>query len=112
MNHKSTLIVSTDADIPTDLGDRCVVVNIFTGKRLRIATTSDTTRQDILNALGTSAKARAKPQDPKYPLYEGVTCMKLRALISVILGYDVCPVESIELELKVVGQDVGQWQHC
>ena len=60
LNRKSTLIFSTDADISTDLGDRCVVVNVFSGKRLQIAITSSTTREVVMKALGTSDKAHAK----------------------------------------------------
>ena len=54
LNGKSTLIFSTDADIRTDLGDICLVANVFTGTRLGDATASSITRKVALNALGTN----------------------------------------------------------
>ena len=90
-DRKSSLIFSTDSDIPTDLGDRCLVVNVFTGRRLRVATTSRSTRETAFKGLGVESQQCVKRHEPKYPLYQGVGCMKMRALMSVILGCDICP---------------------
>ena len=57
-DRKSSLIFLTDSDIPTDLGDRCLVVNVFTGRRLRVATTSRSTRETAFKGLGVESQQR------------------------------------------------------
>ena len=91
LESKCNLIMSTDADIPTDLGRSCIVINSFTGKDLKIATTSEATMDQAISCLIPESKIAVRKMKPPYPIYERIKSMKLRALVSVLLGSDVCP---------------------
>ena len=83
---KCQLLMSTDGDFPTDLGDECVVVKTFTGQELAIASTSKEMLENAVSRLMPTSQSNIERAAPTFPIYEGVKSMKLCALISVILG--------------------------
>mmetsp|Transcript_2516 Transcript_2516/g.3779 ORF Transcript_2516/g.3779 Transcript_2516/m.3779 type:complete len:421 (-) Transcript_2516:23-1285(-) len=89
MNKKFQLVMSNDADYPADLGDKCIAIKEFGTKDLVISSTSKVTLEKAMSSLGNESNANLKV--PPHPIYEGVVHIKMRALISVIIGCDVCP---------------------
>jgi hypothetical protein len=83
------LVMSNDADYPVDLGDNCFAIKEFGHKNLVITSTCKESLLSVMSSLGDSSKSTLI--EPQWPIYEGVLNYRLRALISVIIGCDVCP---------------------
>ena len=100
--------MSTDANIPTDVGDECSVINVFTGRKLKIASTSKASMDGAISFLVPESQSRVQTLEATSPMYEGVKSMKLRALISVILGGDACPGGVKDIGTKKLATKLAQ----
>ena len=88
---KSHVIMSTNADIPTDVGDECSVGDVFTCGKLKIASASKASMDGAISLLIPNSQSCVKALEATSPVYKGVKSMKPRGLISVVLGGDACP---------------------
>lgn len=85
------LIESNDADYVIFLGDNCIAIKEYTNSRVILSSTSKATLEDAVSCLSDESKKKVKWTCPKHPIFEGITDMKTRILIAVIIGCDVCP---------------------
>jgi len=92
IKRKCHLIMSSDADIPVLVGDECIIINNYHGrKNLKIASTSKATLTNAIACLGVESQQRLMfgLLDAKFPLFEGLEDRRTRCLISIALGNDV-----------------------
>ena len=85
------LIESNDADYVIFLGDSCIAIKEYTAKKVVLSSTSKQTLEDAVSCLSDESKKKVKWTHPKHPIFEGITDMRTRILIAVIIGCDVCP---------------------
>ena len=85
------LIQSADADFVMFLGDECVTIKDCKGEKLTLSSTSKQTLDDVISCLKEESQSKVEWKVPPHPVFEGITDMKTRALIAVIIGCDVCP---------------------
>jgi hypothetical protein len=90
-NGETLMVASDDADISIISGDDCVSWKKYTGPdgTLEIVSTSLKTLQEYQSYLSPESRARTNIVEAKFPLFDGVTDRKLRALLSLYLGCDV-----------------------
>ena len=90
INIDSLLFQSSDADIPFIAGDEYLALKEFTKEGyLELVSTSLITLQNIWRFLSDKAKQGTKLKDAKHSIFKGVTDHKMRALMCLLLGYDV-----------------------
>ncbi|KAL9182228.1 hypothetical protein ACHAXT_012880 [Thalassiosira profunda] len=90
----SQLLLSNDADMRVNNGDGCVCVTGMTGREITVSSSSRKTLEKVKSYLDPKSQEIAKVVVAKkgfYPIFEGIESLRLRALISVIVGCDVCP---------------------
>ena len=86
------MIVSADADIPITTGDDCIVMKEFTKDgAIELVCTSEETLRHALSFLSVEDRAQTTFRPAKFPIFDGISDRKLRALMSLILGCDVYP---------------------
>jgi len=85
------LIESNDADYVIFLGDSCIAIKEYTAKKVVLSSTSKQTLEDAVSCLSDESKKKVKWTHPENPIFEGITDMRTRILIAVIVGCDVCP---------------------
>ncbi len=105
---KFQLVMSNDADYPVDLGDQCLAIKDFGKKDLVISSTSKETLMNAMSCLGDDSNAELVV--PSHPIYEGVDDMRTRALISVIIGCDVCPGGLPNIGVKKVSTELSKFR--
>jgi len=82
------LIESNDADYVIFLGDSCIAIKEYTAKKVVLSSTSKQTLEDAVSCLSDESKEKVKWIHPKHPIFEGITDMRTRILIAVIIGCD------------------------
>jgi hypothetical protein len=86
------LIASTDADFLGFTDDNCISITSFKSSNLILSTTSKATLLKALSFLTPESKAKVKLESPSgYPIFEGVSDLRTRCLIGVMIGCDVSP---------------------
>ena len=91
LSGKSQLVMSNDGDMPVIFGDSCIAIKKFTGDKLTISSTSKETLEEAKSCLSEASQSKVKLVSPKHPIFEGISDLKLRALMAVVIGCDVCP---------------------
>ena len=88
----STLMVQTsDSDIPAISSDDCIAIKDFTKEgQMQIVSTSEQTIKKAMTYLSEGSRNHVTFTPAKHPIFEGVVDRRLRALIAIFLGCDVC----------------------
>jgi hypothetical protein len=91
LSGQSQLLMSNDGDMPAFFGDNCISIKKFTGNKLTISSTLKETLRKAISCLSPESQSKVNLVEPQHPIFEGITKLQLRALMSVIIGCDVCP---------------------
>ena len=84
------MVESSEADIPLICGDNCIALKEFTRDgALELVSTSLETLSKAFRHLSDKAKGHNFVKEPPYPIFEGVSDHKTRALMCIYLGCDV-----------------------
>lgn len=87
LNNDAIMAMTKDTDIPILAGDCGMVLNEFTKNKYQIVGTSELTLKSAMSMLPPKSGAQFKPA--MKPIFDGIQCPRLRALMMVILGCDV-----------------------
>ena len=87
LNNDAIMAMTKDTDIPILAGDCGMVINEFTKNKYQIVGTSELTLKSAMSMLPPKSGAQFKPA--MKPIFDGIQCPRLRALMMVILGCDV-----------------------
>ena len=87
LNNDAVMAMTKDTDIPILAGDCGMAINEFTKNKYQIVCTSESTLLFAMSLLPPNSAAKFKRAVK--PIFDGVQCPMLRALMMVILGCDV-----------------------
>ena len=85
LNNDAIMAMTKDTDIPILAGDCGMVLNEFTKNKYQIVGTSELTLKSAMSMLPPKSGAQFKPA--MKPIFDGIQCPRLRALMMVILGH-------------------------
>ena len=105
---KAVMVLSTDTDIPIITGDCCISINGCSKKDFSLTSTSKATLETAMGFLQPNTNASIKLAE--FPIFEGVTNIRLRALMMVILGCDVYPSGYRGFGLKTLSKKIKESQ--
>lgn len=91
---KTLMVLTNDADIPLIAGDCCVAIKEYTkdGQIVLVSTSRKTIEKLKKLLLDAQKELPANKKSPmvftpaKYPIFEGTTDRKLRAIMALFLG--------------------------
>ena len=86
---EAVMIMSTDTDIPVISGDSCIAIKGCSKTQFHLTSTSRATLATAMGFLQPSTKASVEVAE--FPILDGVTNVRLRALMMLLLGCDVYP---------------------
>ncbi|KAL3771525.1 hypothetical protein ACHAWU_003700 [Discostella pseudostelligera] len=89
INQNAVMVMTKDSDIPIIAGDDCISIKSFTKGKYEIVSTSESTLKHAMSYLPEASKQRVQFNAAANPVFDGVSNVRLRALIMLVLGCDV-----------------------
>jgi hypothetical protein len=91
VNGSPLMVQTADSDIPALSGDACIAIKEFTKDGImQLVSTSEQTIKKTMKYLSVASRDHVTYVPAQHPIFEGVTDRRLRALIAIFLGCDVC----------------------